>query len=62
MADSFMKITNMTWQCYTVYLLVEYTLETDVKNNVYNPVLLITNCAIEFFYIVSDFIAEFSNY
>lgn len=57
MADSFMKLTNMTFQCYTVYTLAEYTLKTDVKNNLYNPSLIMINVAYEFFYIFSNFAA-----
>jgi hypothetical protein len=43
-ADSFMLITNLTWQCYQVELLVEVTVRSIVKPNLANPILILANC------------------
>ena len=56
-ADSFMRLTNMTYQCYTVYELASYTLNTVVKDNVNNPVVIFYNAAYEFFYLFSNIVA-----
>ena len=37
-------------------------METVVATNTYNPVLVLTNCLMEFFYIVSGFAAQFANF
>jgi hypothetical protein len=51
--DSWMRITNMTWQCYQVEIVAEYTLKTIVKGNLNNPLVILANCVGESFYIVS---------
>ncbi len=61
-ADSLMLVTNMTWSCYTMWEIAEYTIETTVKNNLFNPVLILVNCFMEFFYIISALVAEFANF
>ena len=60
-ADSFMKITAMTWQCYQVELLIEYVIGTVVLQNVNNPVLILANCMSSAFYLASDIMAQFAN-
>lgn len=52
-----MRITNMTWQCYQVELLVEATLKGRVYTNVINPLYLVANCLVESFYITSAVLA-----
>ncbi len=56
-ADSFMRITNMTWQCYQVELVIEYAIAAYVMPNTYNPLIILANCMSESFYIVSAILA-----
>ncbi|TNV83971.1 hypothetical protein FGO68_gene3100 [Halteria grandinella] len=61
-ADSLMRITNTTWQCYQVELLVEAVVfRGSVKTNVLNPLYIVINCAAESFYILSALCAQFAN-
>ncbi len=60
-ADAFMRMTTLTWQCYNMTVLVEYTLTHQVTDNLLNPIAILYNAAYQFFFIVSDLFAEFSN-
>ena len=51
--DSWMRITNMTWQCYQIEIVAEYTLNTIVRGNLNNPLVILANCVGESFYITS---------
>ena len=61
-ADSWMRITNMTWQCYQIEKVAEYTLETVVRGNLNNPLVILANCVGESFYITSALVAQFANW
>lgn len=61
-ADSFMLITNVTWQCYQVELLIEATIKLIVKPNVANPIMILVNCGTQSFYIASALLAQFANF
>lgn len=56
-ADSFMLLTNMTYQCWYVYYLSKYSVETDVNNNIQNPLNILINIGYEFFYLFSNIAA-----
>jgi len=51
----------MTRQCYEVERMVEFTIQTVVSQNVFNPMLILINCGAELFYIVSALTAQFAN-
>lgn len=57
-----MRVTNMTWQCYQVELLVEAVLlRGSGRDNIMNPLRLVVNCFAESFYIISAVCAQFAN-
>ena len=51
--DTWMRITNMTWQCYQVELNMENVYNNQITKNLNNPIAILGNCFSESFYIIS---------
>ena len=60
--DTFMLFTPMTITCYNMGKEIENVVLTDLVPNVEDPTNIFRNVLSEFFFIVSDCIAEFANH